>query len=158
MSKEAAGRPSRGVRLRSEGANCLLLDEISSLMSGIEWRMFAKSWPTSESCSPTNAKAPQQSVNASGCGAQRRGRIGKGLAPGESKPISTVSQPKPNNVRTTNKPRRLGVRCKERLIRQPGGELIDIERLVEAGAQLLRIDEQADLGGLASEHPAETWV
>jgi hypothetical protein len=58
----------------------------------------------------------------------------------------------------TNKPRRLGVRCKERLIRQPGGELIDIERLVEAGAQLLRIDEQADLGGLASEHPAETWV
>ena len=50
------------------------------------------------------------------------------------------------------------MRCKKRLVRQAGGELIDIERLVEAGVQSLGIDQQADLGGLASEQPTETWV
>lgn len=51
-----------------------------------------------------------------------------------------------------------GVCCEERLVRQAGGELIDIERFVEAGVQHLRIDQQADLGGLTSEQPTETRV
>jgi hypothetical protein len=51
-----------------------------------------------------------------------------------------------------------GMRCEERLVRQAGGQLIDVERLVEAGVQLLGIDQHADLGGLASEQPTETRV
>ena len=67
----------------------------------------------------------------------------------------TNARGRPRSVNASQPSR---MRCKKRLVRQAGGELIDIERLVEARVQSLGIDQQADLGGLASEQPTETWV
>ena len=42
--------------------------------------------------------------------------------------------------------------------KEGGRRLIESQTLVEAGVQLLRIDQQADLDGLTSEQPTETRV
>ncbi len=134
---------SPGGRLKSEDVNGSLAKEITSQMSGSKWRISEKHLPTSESCSPTNATARRQSVNVSDCNAWKTGRTVEKPAPSGIRPTSIARLPKPNGVSAPANYRckSSGVRGKKRLIAQAGGELIDIERLVEARVQLLRVDQ-----------------